>query len=35
MAELNESIWNRALQPLKTCFHSDNAYSRQTWHGGD
>ena len=35
MAYLSKSIWNPALQPLKTHLHYHNGYGHQTWEGGN
>ena len=36
MADLSQSIWNLALQPLKSLYlHYHNAYGHQTWQGND
>ena len=36
MVDLSKSMWNLALQPLKTLYlHYHNAYGHQTWHGGE
>ena len=33
MPDLSKSMWNVALQPLKTNLYCHNAYGNQTWKG--
>lgn len=35
MVELSESMWNLALEPLRTYLHYSSAYDPQTWKDGD